>query len=70
MAEISDFRPLARYLDSHLSPDDCVDLSDLAGFLTCIVAGPEQTSLWAEGPTALRAMPMTEATELFLVGDR
>ena len=29
------------YLDSDQSPDDCIGLSDLDGFLTAIVVGPE-----------------------------
>jgi uncharacterized protein len=41
MAEISDLEPLARYLDSDSSPDDCLGLSDLDGFLTGIIVGPE-----------------------------
>jgi uncharacterized protein len=36
-----DLEELARYLDSDLSPDDCMGLSDLDGFLTAIVIGPE-----------------------------
>jgi hypothetical protein len=36
-----DLKELARYLDSDLSPDDCLGLSDLDGFLTGIVVGPE-----------------------------
>jgi uncharacterized protein len=31
---------LADYLDSDLSPDDCMGLSDLDGFLTAIIASP------------------------------
>ena len=37
----SDLEELARYLDSDQSPDDCMGLSDLDGFLTGIVVGPE-----------------------------
>jgi uncharacterized protein len=36
-----DLRELDRYLNSNLSPDDCMGLSDLDGFLTSIVIGPE-----------------------------
>ena len=36
-----DLKALARYLDSDQSPDDCMGLSDLDGFLTGIVVGPE-----------------------------
>jgi uncharacterized protein len=36
-----DLRELDRYLNSDLSPDDCMGLSDLDGFLTGIVIGPE-----------------------------
>jgi uncharacterized protein len=41
MAEISDLEPLARYLESDSSPDDCMGLSDLVGFLTGMIVGPE-----------------------------
>jgi uncharacterized protein len=41
MAESTDLEPLARYLNSDLSPDNCMGLSDLDGFLTAIVIGPE-----------------------------
>ena len=40
MASI-DLRPLDRYLDSGQAPDDSMGLSDLDGFLTGIIAGPE-----------------------------
>ena len=36
-----DLEELARYLDSDTSPDDCMGLSDLDGFLTGIIIGPE-----------------------------
>ena len=36
-----DLEALDRYLDSDLSPDDCMGLSDLDGFLTGVVIGPE-----------------------------
>src|SRR5258708_18423719 len=36
-----DLEELAQYLDSDLSPDDGMGLSDLDGFLTGIVVGPE-----------------------------
>jgi uncharacterized protein len=36
-----DLEALDRYLDSDLSPEDCMGLSDLDGFLTAIVIGPE-----------------------------
>ena len=41
MADNIDLEELADYLDSDLSPDDCMGLSDLDGFLTGIVIGPE-----------------------------
>jgi hypothetical protein len=41
MTAIIDLRELNRYLNSDLSPDDCMGLSDLDGFLTAIVIGPE-----------------------------
>jgi uncharacterized protein len=41
MADRIDLDELAEYLDSDLSPDDCMGLSDLDGFLTGIVVGPE-----------------------------
>jgi uncharacterized protein len=41
MAVPPDLEELADYLDSDLSPDDCMGLSDLDGFLTAIVIGPE-----------------------------
>jgi uncharacterized protein len=36
-----DVKTLGDYLDSDRSPEDCMGLSDLDGFLTGIVAGPE-----------------------------
>jgi uncharacterized protein len=36
-----DLEALDRYLDSDMSPDNCMGLSDLDGFLTAIVIGPE-----------------------------
>jgi uncharacterized protein len=36
-----DLEALDRYLDSELSPDDCMGLSELDGFLTAIVIGPQ-----------------------------
>ena len=36
-----DLEALDRYLDSDSSPDDCMGLSDLDGFLTGIIIGPE-----------------------------
>jgi uncharacterized protein len=39
-----DLRMLDDYLDSDRSPDDCLGLSDLDGFLTGIVVGPELLS--------------------------
>lgn len=36
-----DLEALDRYLGSDTSPDDCMLLSDLDGFLTAIVVGPE-----------------------------
>jgi uncharacterized protein len=41
MAVNHDLDALAQYLDSDLSPDDCMGLSDLDGFLTGIIIGPE-----------------------------
>ena len=41
MAGNIDREALAQYLDSDLSPDECMGLSDLDGFLTGIVVGPE-----------------------------
>jgi uncharacterized protein len=41
MAVAPALEELARYLDSDLSPDDCLGLSDLDGFLTGIVVGAE-----------------------------
>ena len=36
-----DLKALDRYLESDHAPDDCMGLSDLDGFLTAIVVGPE-----------------------------
>jgi uncharacterized protein len=36
-----DLETLDRYLDSETSPDDCMGLSDLDGFLTGVIIGPE-----------------------------
>jgi uncharacterized protein len=41
MAVNRNLEELAHYLDSDQSPDDCMGLSDLDGFLTPIVVGPE-----------------------------
>jgi uncharacterized protein len=41
MADNIDLGELARYLDSDLSPDDCMGLSDLDGFLTGIIIRPD-----------------------------
>ena len=41
MADNIDLRELDRYLNSNLSPDECMGLSDLDGFLTAIAIGPE-----------------------------
>src|ERR1022692_2728853 len=41
MAGNIDLEELSDYLDSDLSPDDCMGLSDLDGFLTAIVVGSE-----------------------------
>lgn len=41
MPDHIDLEALDRYLDSDLSPDDCMGLSDLDGFLTGVVVGPE-----------------------------
>jgi len=41
MAVSLDLEELDDYLDSDLSPDDCMGLSDLDGFVTGIIVGPE-----------------------------
>jgi len=41
MADQIDLEELAEYLDSNLSPDGCMGLSDLDGYLTAIIVGPE-----------------------------
>jgi uncharacterized protein len=41
MTDHIDLEELAEYLDSDLSPDDCMGLSDLDGYLTAIIVGPE-----------------------------
>jgi len=41
MADGIDLEPLAEYLNSDLAPEACMGLSDLDGFLTGIVIGPE-----------------------------
>ena len=41
MTDHVDLEELAEYLDSDLSPDDCMGLSDLDGYLTAIIVGPE-----------------------------
>ena len=41
MADGIDLEPLAEYLNSDLAPEDCMGLSDLDGFVTGIVIGPE-----------------------------
>ena len=41
MADSIDLDALAEYLNSDVAPEDCMGLSDLDGFLTGIVIGPE-----------------------------
>jgi uncharacterized protein len=41
MTDHIDLEELAEYLDSDLSPDDCMGLSDLDGYLAAIIVGPE-----------------------------
>jgi uncharacterized protein len=41
MTDHIDLEELAEYLDSDLSPDDCMRLSDLDGYLTAVIVGPE-----------------------------
>ena len=41
MADSVDLEVLAEYLNSDVAPEDCMGLSDLDGFLTGIVVGPE-----------------------------
>jgi uncharacterized protein len=41
MADNIDLGELDDYLDSDTSPDDCMGMSDLDGFLTAIVVGPD-----------------------------
>jgi uncharacterized protein len=41
MTDHIDLDELTRYLESDVLPDDCMGLSDLDGFLTAIVIGPE-----------------------------
>src|SRR5665213_2879734 len=41
MADGIDLEELAEYLNSDVAPEDCMGLSDLDGFLTGIVVGPE-----------------------------
>jgi len=41
MADHTDLEELSRYLNFDQSPDDCMGLSDLDGFFTAIIIGPE-----------------------------
>lgn len=41
MAVPPDLEALANYLDSDMSPEDCMGLSDLDGFLTGVIIGPD-----------------------------
>jgi uncharacterized protein len=41
MTDQIDLEELAEYLNSDVAPEDCMGLSDLDGFLTGIVIGPE-----------------------------
>jgi uncharacterized protein len=41
MAVSPDLEELADYLDSDMSPEDCMGLSDLDGLLTGVIIGPE-----------------------------
>ena len=59
---------LASLLDSDLTPEDCMDISMLQGYLTAVLVGPEitdadrwLTSIWGEGPDAAHFAAKAEA---------
>ena len=62
---------LADLLDSDLTPEDCMDLSMLQGYLTAVLIGPPiedaqrwLTPIWGEGPQADHFAAKAEAERL------
>ncbi|MDR3412632.1 MAG: UPF0149 family protein [Formivibrio sp.] len=62
---------LAQLLDSDLTPEDCMDLSMLQGYLTAVLVGPEVAdpeqwlvSIWGEGADAVHFSAKAEAARL------
>lgn len=58
-------------LESDLTPDDCMDISMLQGYLTAVLLGPEMTepevwlkTIWGEGPEASYFAAKAEASRL------
>lgn len=59
---------LAELLDSDLTPEDCMDLSMLQGYLTAVLVGPDiddsqrwLAPIWGEGPLAAHFGAKAEA---------
>lgn len=62
---------LAQLLDSDLTPEDCMDLSMLQGYLTAVLVGPEIADpeqwlapIWGEGTQAAHFAAKAEAGRL------
>ncbi len=62
---------LARLLDSDLTPEDCMDISMLDGYLTAVLVGPPVSDpdrwlaqIWGEGPQAKHFSAKAEASTL------
>lgn len=62
---------LARLLDSDLTPEDCMDISMLDGYLTAVLVGPPISDpdrwlaqVWGEGPQAKHFAAKAEAATL------
>ncbi len=75
MATNIDLDTLSRYLDSDASPDDCVGLSKLDGFLAGIIAGPEPIptddwlpAIWGEATPSFQSTSARETIIGLIMG--
>jgi uncharacterized protein len=75
MADHIDLDALADYLDSDQSPDDCMGLSDLDGYLTGVIIGPEQImpsewlpAIWGHDEPEFESHVQAEATISLIMG--
>lgn len=62
---------LSDLLDSELTPEDCMDISMLQGYMTALLIGPDVpepdewlTAVWGEGPLARHFAVRQEADEV------